>query len=150
MSIRAARRSTHCQRPNTGTPRRVLRRIGAILAGLIAVVVLSTTTDVVMHTTGVFPPSRRPMSDALFLLATAYRIVYGIVGGYIAARLAPDRPMAHALTLGVVGLAVSVAGAVAIWNAGPELGPRWYPLALIVIAIPTCWAGGQLRESATR
>src|SRR6266404_8085901 len=32
-----------------------------------------------------------------FALATAYRIVYGIATSYLVARLAPDRPMLHAL-----------------------------------------------------
>ncbi len=58
----------------THQPGRVLRRVGAVLAGLLAVVILSTATDALMHATGVFPPLGQPMSDGLFLLATAYRI----------------------------------------------------------------------------
>ena len=131
-------------------PRRVLRRVGALLAGLLAVVILSTATDVVLHATGVFPPVGQPMVDALFLLATAYRIVYGIAGGYIAARLAPDRPVTHALALGGVGVVVSIAGALATWNAGPEFGPRWYPLLLIATALPCAWAGGRLVGAQSR
>ena len=126
-------------------PRRVLRRIGAVLAGLLAGVILSIGTDVALHATSVFPRWGQPMVDALFLLATAYRTVYGIAGSYIAARLAPDRPMTHALALGVVGLAVSILGAVVTWNRGPAFGPHWYPLALIAVAMPCAWAGGRLR-----
>jgi hypothetical protein len=126
-------------------PRRLWRSVGAVVAGLLAIVVLSTATDMVLHATGVFPPLGRPMSDALFLLATAYRIVYGVAGCYTAARLAPDRPMQHALVLGVVGLVVSIAGAVATWNRGPAFGPKWYPLAVIAIALPCAWVGGRLR-----
>src|SRR2546425_413269 len=96
----------------TQRPRRVLRRIGAVLAGLLAIFVLSTATDVALHATGVYPPWSERMSDALFLLALAYRIVYGVAGCYIAARLAPDRPMQHALALGAVGVVFSTAGAV--------------------------------------
>jgi len=121
-----------------------MRRIGAVLAGLLAVIVLSLGTDVVLHAARVFPPWGQPMADALFLLATAYRLVYGVAGGYIAARLAPDRPMAHAMVLGVVGLALSLAGAVATWDRGPQFGPHWYPLALVVTALPCSWAGGRL------
>ncbi|MGH7549116.1 MAG: hypothetical protein ACREMM_13245 [Gemmatimonadales bacterium] len=124
----------------------ILRRIGAVLAGVLVVVIPSVGTDAVLHATGVYPPSGQPMDDALFLLATAYRLVYGVAGGYIAARLAPDRPVSHALALGVVGLVLSTAGALATWNRGPEFGPKWYPLALIVTAIPCAWAGGKLRE----
>ena len=122
-----------------------LRSIGAVVAGFVAVFVLSLGTDVVLHETGVFPPWEQRMSDALFLLATAYRTVYCIAGCYIAARLAPDKPMKHALVLGVVGLIVSIAGAAVTWNKGPEFGPHWYPVALIVTAIPCAWLGGRLR-----
>ena len=133
----------------TPRPRRTGRSIGAVLAGLVAIFAVTTATDVVLHATGVFPPWSQPMSDGLFLLATAYRIVYGVAGSYLTARLAPDRPMRHALALGIVGLAVSIAGAVATWNRGPEVGPKWYPLAVIAIALPCAWTGGRLREVQT-
>ena len=94
---------------------------------------------------GIFPPLGQPMSDALFLLATAYRIVYGVAGSYITARLAPDRPMQHALVGGAVGLVLSIVGAVATWNRVPSLGPHWYPLALVATALPCAWLGGKLR-----
>jgi hypothetical protein len=123
-----------------------LRRILSVFAGLVAVVILSVGTDMVLHALGVFPPEGQPMADGLFLLALAYRSVYGIAGSYIAARLAPDRPMTHALMLGVVGLALGIAGTVATWNAGPAFGPKWYPLALIVLALPGAWCGGKLFE----
>ncbi len=131
-------------------PRRVVRRIGAVLAGVLAVIVLSIGTDVALHATGVFPPLGQPMVDALWLLATAYRTVYGVAGGYITARLAPDRPMQHALVLGVVGVALSTVGAVATWGRGPAFGPAWYPLSLVALAMPQCWAGGRLRGMQLR
>ena len=53
-----------------------LTSIGAVLAGFVAVFVLSLGTDVVMHIAGVFPQLGQPMSDALFVLATLYRTVY--------------------------------------------------------------------------
>ena len=130
----------------THPPRRIPRRIGAVLAGLLAIIVLSTATDIALHAAGVFPPLGQPMADALFLLALAYRIVYGVAGCYIAARLAPDRPMQHALALGIIGLAVSIAGAVAMWDAGPA----WYSLAVIAIAMPCAWAGGRLHGMQLR
>ena|SRR5262249_16992526 len=128
----------------TKRPRRTLRSVGAMLAGFLAIVIFSIATDSAMHGTGVFPPLGAPMSDALFLLATAYRIVYSVAGCYIAARFAPDQPMRHALALGVVGVVVSAAGAVATWNRGPAFGPHWYPLALIALAMPCAWLGGKL------
>jgi hypothetical protein len=126
-------------------PRRILRSIGAVLAGVIVIFILSLGTDVALHATGIYPPWFQPMSESLFLLATAYRVVYTVLGGYITARLAPNRPMQHALGLGVVGLVLGTAGTVIAWRAGPELGPKWYPLALIATALPCTWLGGKLR-----
>ena len=79
-------------------------------------------------------------TDPLFLLATLYRTVYGIAGSYVTARLAPSHPMGHAMALGFAGLAVSIGGAAAGWS----FGHHWYPLALVALALPTAWAGGQL------
>ncbi len=132
------------------TPRRIGRSIFAVLTGLLAVIVLSTGTDALLYASGVFPPLGHPMSSPLFVLATVYRTVYSVLGSYLAARLAPDRPMGHALVLGVLGLVVSIAGAVVTWNRVPSLGPHWYPLALIVLAMPAAWLGGRLSEAQSR
>jgi hypothetical protein len=135
---------------DTRPPRRIVRSVGAVLAGVVAIFAVTTATDVVLHATGVFPPWGQPMSDRLFLLATAYRIVYGVATSYLVARLAPDRPMRHALAFGVVGIAISTAGAVAMWSRRPELGPKWYALAVIAMALPCAWAGGALRSMQLR
>ena len=88
-------------------------------------------------------------SDALLLLAAIYRTIYGVAGSYMAARFAPNRPMLHAMILGVLVLAASTAGAVVTWNKG-VFGPHWYPVALVVLAIPTAWAGGKIRLAQLR
>jgi hypothetical protein len=131
----------------THPTRRVLRRVGAVLAGMLVGIVLTIGADIALHAIGVFPPLGQSMVgfDGPLLLATVYRTVFGIVGSCIIARLAPDRPMQHALVGGVVGLAVSIVGAAVTWNKGPAFGPHWYPLALIVLAMPQAWVGGKLR-----
>lgn len=126
----------------TQQPRSTGQSVGAVLAGIVAGAALSLGTDEIFHLAGVFPLWGQPTPDKPLMLATAYRIVYGIVGSYIAARLAPNRPMAHALAGGVVGFVVSVVGAIATWNQG--LGPHWYPIAVAAIAMPCAWAGGKL------
>ena len=132
---------------DTGSPRRTLRSVGAVLAGIFVGIVLTLGTDELLHIAGVFPPWGQSMVgfDGALLLATAYRLVYGVAGSYVIARLAPDRPMLHALIGGVIGLIVSVVGAVATWNSGPAFGPHWYPIALVVTALPCAWVGGKLR-----
>ena len=103
-----------------------------------------------LHASGVFPPLGQPTGNALLLLATIYRTIFGIAGCYLTARLAPDRPMQHALAGGVIGLVLSTVGAAVTWNMGPAFGPHWYPLALIATALPFAWVGGKLREMQLR
>ena len=85
------------------------------------------------------------MSDALFVLALAYRLVLNAAGCCIAARLAPANPMRHALALGAVGSVLATIGAIAMWDCGPA----WYPLANIAVAFPCAWVGGRLGSKAT-
>jgi hypothetical protein len=127
------------------SPRRIGRSILALLAGFVLVVVLSIITDAILHALGLFPPLGQPASDGPLLLATVYRTIYGIAGSYLTARLAPRAPMGHALIGGAIGLALSVAGAVATWSHPENFGAHWYPVALVLLAIPTAWAGGKLR-----
>ena len=116
----------------------------AVGAGFFATALLSLGTDIVLHAIGVFPPWGQPMSAALFVLATAYRTVYTVSGGYLTARLAPRRPMRHVIVLGCVGLVAATIGVVATWNSGPEFGPKWYPILLVVTALPCVWLGGRV------
>jgi len=131
-------------------PRTRLRSAAAILAGFIAVVALSLGTDALLREAGIFPALGQSLTDSLYGLATLYRTIYGIAGSYLTARLAPNRPMWHALLGGFIGLVISSAGAVATWNKGPEFGPHWYPLALVVTALPCAWLGGRLYELQSR
>lgn len=112
-----------------------------MVAGVLVIILVTTFVDLVLHVCGVCPPMDQPIGHRLALLATAYRIIIGVGGAWLTARLAPDKPMKHAMILGLVGL-------VATWNMG--LGPRWYSVALVVLAIPQCWAGGELYEMQSR
>jgi hypothetical protein len=121
-----------------------------VLAGAAAGIVVTLATDAVLHRVGVFPPTGQPASDGPLALATLYRTIYGVAGAYLTARLAPSRPMLHVMILGVLGLIASLAGAIATWNKMEIYGPHWYPLALVVLALPQSWFGGWLRESQLR
>jgi hypothetical protein len=137
MTIQVTERSTRT--------RRLLRSSAAVLLGLFSVFALSLGTDQVLHLLEVYPPWGQPMYEtSLNLLALSYRIVYGIVGGYISARFAPRNPMRHALVLGVVGLVLSTAGAI-IAITTMDLGPAWYPIVLALTAVPCAWLGGALQ-----
>jgi hypothetical protein len=120
------------------------KSIWAVAAGVLLIVIVTTLVDIVLHATGVFPPMSQPINDTLALLAISYRIVISVGGAWLTARLAPNKPMKHAMTLGYVGVVMGLVGVVATWNLA--LGPRWYPILLVVLAIPQCWAGGKIYE----
>jgi hypothetical protein len=118
------------------------RSIWAIVAGVLFIIIVTTIVDVLLHLVGVYPGMDVPLTDRLALLATAYRIPISIAGAWLTARMAPADPMGHAMKLGYVGTVLGFIGLIATWDAG--MGPRWYPIALMVLAIPQCWAGGKL------
>ncbi len=124
------------------------KSIWVVAAGMLFIIIVTTVVDIVLHVVHVFPPMDQPINDPLALLASSYRLVISIAGIWLTARLAPDRPMRHALILGWVGVVLGLIGVVATWNLG--LGPRWYPISLVVLAIPQCWAGGRFYEARLR
>ncbi len=129
--------------PDSATGSHGLRSVGAIAAGLVSIFTLTTAIDIVLHATGVFPPiGAPPMSHGLFALAFAYRFAIDVAGCALTAHLAPRNPMRHALILGGIGLCLSIAGAVAMWDASRA----WYPIALAVSALPCAWLGGRFVE----
>lgn len=73
-----------------------------------------------------------------------YRCAYNVVGGYITARRAPRNPMRHALILGSIGVVLGLIGAIA--TIPLKLGPAWYPISLVVTALPFTWLGGVLHR----
>ena len=125
-----------------------LTSAGAVAAGFIVTALATTTTDAVIHAAGIFPSAPRLMSDPLFALAAAYRALFTVPGGYVTARLAPDRPMRHAWILAGIGLAVGLAGVVAYYTiGGADLGPAWYAISIPIEALPCVWLGGRLAVS---
>jgi glucose-6-phosphate-specific signal transduction histidine kinase len=123
------------------------RRVLSVLAGVVAIFVLSSATDLVLETTGVLPSA--PLFDTgLLLLATAYRIIFSVLASYIVARLAPDHQMRHALAFGAVGVVVSTVGVIV--NTQMQLGAAWYPLLLVAVALPCAWCGGKLVQLTAR
>ena len=120
---------------------RLLRSIGAVLAGFLATALLSVGTDAILHATGVFPEGRMP--DLFFVLPAVYRAVFTVAGGYLTARLAPRLPYLHAGILAALGLLGGLGG-VMVALAQPELGPLWYALSIPLSALPCIWLGAHL------
>ena len=119
----------------------------AILAGLLLTTVLAIACDALLLR--LFPGKFGPngaTGDTLILLAVLlYCSFFEFLGGYVTARLAPDRPVGHAVVFGLVGLALSVLSTIGRWNTTPA----WYFIAVIILIVPAAWAGGRLRASPT-
>lgn len=126
----------------------ILKSIGAIVAGFVTVVLLSTGMDWLMETVGIFPPPSEAGLYVTWMLALAliYRTIFTVAGGYVTARLAPVNPMRHIIVLGVLGTIGGIVGVVVGW----DLSSHWYPIALAVLAFPSVWVGGRLYLTRSR
>jgi hypothetical protein len=120
----------------------ILRSIGAVVAGLIFIVITHTATDALLEGIGVLPKGHLNVGPGLILLVIFYRALFSLAGCYLTASLAPNHPRKHALILGGIGTVLSAVGAIA--TADMNLGPAWYAWSLVVIALPVAWAGGKL------
>lgn len=66
----------------------ILKGIGAVLAGIIFIVVTHSVTDLVLEKLGIFtPPEQGLHTTWMVVTATIYRTIYTIIGGYITAAL---------------------------------------------------------------
>jgi len=122
------------------------RSIWSVGAGILFVIIVTTLVDILLHAVRVFPPLGVPLDDRMSLIATSYRVIIGIAAGYLTAKLAPSKPMKHAMILGIIGTVLGTLGVVASW--GSNLGPAWYPIALAALAIPQSWLGGKFHRTS--
>lgn len=122
----------------------VARSVIAIVVGFLVIGVLAFGTDVIVRGAApeVFAPDGRVDSVPWLLFMQLYVFVYAVFGCWLAARLAPNRPMRHALILGLLGLAFNIAGSAAQWDKMPA----WYHLMALALVMPAAWVGGRIRE----
>lgn len=125
-----------------------LRNTLAVIGGILVVLALTFAGDMLMHHLGFFSAKNGTNGNGPFAVATSYRTIFGILGSYLAARLSASRPMLCAMILGIIGFLVSILGAVFTWNAGPEFGPHWYAIVLVLLALPQAWLGGKLAQNS--
>lgn len=125
-----------------------MRSIGAVAVGFLFIAVLSFGSDIMLRVT--FPDDVdvpvRIVSVRVLSLSLISASVYATVGCYLTARLAPSRPMWHALLLGALVLVFTGVNASALWM----MAATWYKLASLAVVLPCAWLGGWLAERATR
>lgn len=122
----------------------ILRGIGAIIAGVVFIVVTHSVTDLILEKLGIFPPPSQGLHITwMVVTATIYRSIYTVGGGYVTAALAPNPKMRWVIILGIIGTILGTIGAIV--TIPMKLSPAWYPIALAVLALPCVWLGGKLR-----
>jgi hypothetical protein len=120
-----------------------LRSILAVVAGFVLIGLLGFVMDTLLQQAGVFPETGIvKFEDWQSALALSYHLLFTLAGAYLTAWLAPDRPVAHAIALGIAGILFSILGLIAIVSG--DLSPVWYGWALILLSVPVTWAGGKL------
>ena len=120
------------------------RSITAIVVGFLLIGALSFGTDAIVRSQlpDMYDAAGRTDSVPLLLFVMFYVGVFAVFGCWLAARLAPDRPMRHAMILGALGLVFNIAGSAAMWNTAPA----WFHIASIALVLPFAWLGGRIRE----
>ena len=125
----------------------MLKRVGAVLAGFLLIGLLGFLTDAVLQQLEILSiPTEQKFEPRHSLLALSYHLLFALLGGFVTARLAPDHPIAHAITLGIFGIVISTLGLITIIMQ--DLAPAWYGWALIVFSLPVTWIGGKLAISS--
>jgi hypothetical protein len=125
---------------------KILKGIGAVLAGIVFIVVSHTATDFVLESLGIFtPPNEGFHTTWMVVTATIYRSIYSVGGGYITAALAPNQPMRYVMILGIIGTVAGIFAAIV--TIPMDIAPAWYPIALAVLALPCVWLGGKLKTN---
>ena len=71
--------------------------------------------------------------------------VGGVIGGWLAARVAPGSPYAHAAALAALVAVIALPSAT---GASQGSQPGWYPAALALVAVFGVLLGGKLRAAA--
>ena len=114
-----------------------------MLAGIATNFILATGTDMVFHAVGVFPPYGQPFfATGPFLLASSYRVIYEIFGGFIIAVVAKEKAEKALWISGTLGAIMWLAGTVAM----ADLGPLWYGILGAALSIPATLLGGKLYQ----
>jgi hypothetical protein len=123
----------------------MMRSVWAVLAGFILIGILNFGTDAIMRAMSpwAFDEVGAPTSMAILLVSMVYSAVYGVVGCYVTARLAPSSPTKHALILGVIGVLVTGMMNFMLWGHVPG----WWSIVNVLVVLPLAWLGGQLREN---
>jgi hypothetical protein len=120
----------------------MLRSIGAVLAGYIAIGILVVLTDQVVWkmNPGDWKPGQT-VPAYYFVVSLFTAPLYSVFGGYLCAWLAKAKPWQHIIALVIFGELMGLASTVMAW----KMQPHWYAFALLLLYPPCVFLGGYLR-----
>jgi hypothetical protein len=120
----------------------MLRSVLAVLAGFMLVAVLDLGGEFAarMIVPDSFDTYGNVSDTGLRWVTLAYSSLFGVLGAFVTARLAPSRPVKHALILGAVLLVIAIWVTVRTW----ETHPAWYHIVALIFVLPESWLGGVL------
>lgn len=119
---------------------KILKNAGAVLAGVLTVIILSIGTDTILESAGIFPPFGQELTTWMLLLALAYRCLFTIAGGFVTAKLSQQTPIRNVKILAIIGVIGGALGVIAGW----DLSAHWYPIAIFLTAYPLTILGGKI------
>jgi hypothetical protein len=119
------------------------RSLLAVLAAIAAATLVAVGGDALLMRLAPhwFGPNGEALSGAGSTAGLACTVAAAALGGWIAAALAPSRPVGHALVFGIAMLTMSIVPTASLWNTAP----LWYHAATLALVVPAAWLGGYAR-----
>ena len=84
--------------------------------------------------------------DGALFTMMGYETLFVLVAGYVTARLAIRRPLAHALAMGTVVLLARTFTVFLTWDTHPP----WFHLGILLLIIPVALLGAKVSELRAR
>ena len=118
----------------------IFKSIGVIILAFMINALLSITTDFLLESIGILPKPENGLFETwAILLVLFYRAAYTILTGFIIAKLAPVKPMLHAMILGTIALIITLP---AVSNPSfAEKSEMWFGYALLALIFAYLWLG---------
>lgn len=124
----------------------IFKSIGVMLLAFVVNALLSVVTDFLLESIGVLPdPSKGLFDTSAIILVLSYRAMYTILAGFLVAKLAPGKPMLHAVLLGIIGTTITLLAVSSPSFA--DKAPLWFGYSLAAITIPCMWLGARIQRS---
>ena len=127
----------------------MLRSVGAVLAGFLLatiIVLLSTMIAVALMLPPAGPGMMPEPTGSYLAVNLVCGLLAAIAGGWLAARLARQAPLAHAMAVGTVMLVLGLAAAAMESDGTTGRQPGWYLYAVALIGWTGASLGGVLRS----